>query len=86
MQSNVWLVAAIWMGLALVSTGLTFGTTSALFGLTNHVITKAQYTTLVTTVIGSAIVPTLIAQRLFQPALPGIERTEEDIEFLTQPS
>ncbi len=64
----------------LMSTGLTFGTISALFGLTNHVITQSQYTILVTTVIGSAIVPTVIAQRLFQPELPAIERTEEDVE------
>jgi Kef-type K+ transport system membrane component KefB len=54
----------------LMSTGLTFGTISALFGLTNHIITQAQYTVLVTTVIASAVVPTLIAQRFFQPALP----------------
>jgi Kef-type K+ transport system membrane component KefB len=54
----------------LMATGLTFGTISALFGLTNHIITQTQYTILVTTVIGSAVVPTLIAQRFFQPALP----------------
>lgn len=53
----------------LMATGLTFGTISALFGLTNHIITQAQYTILVTTVIGSAVVPTLIAQRFFQPRL-----------------
>jgi Kef-type K+ transport system membrane component KefB len=64
----------------LMSTGLTFGTISALFGLTNGVITQAQYTILVTTVIGSAVVPTLIAQRFFQPAVPTVETTEEDIE------
>ena len=64
----------------LMSTGLTFGTISALFGLTNHVITQAQYTVLVTTVIGSAVVPTVIAQRFFEPALPRIETTEEDVE------
>ncbi|MEI9988284.1 MAG: cation:proton antiporter [Aliidongia sp.] len=51
----------------LMSTGLTFGTISALFGLTNHIIDQSQYTILVTAVIGSAIVPTLIAQRWFQP-------------------
>jgi Kef-type K+ transport system membrane component KefB len=66
----------------LMSTGLTFGTISALFGLTNHIIDQRQYTVLVTTVIGSAIVPTLIAQQLFQPDLPKIETTEEDIEVL----
>jgi Kef-type K+ transport system membrane component KefB len=58
----------------LMSTGLTFGTISALFGLTNHIIDQRQYTILVTAVIGSAIVPTLIAQRWFQPsALPMVE-------------
>jgi Kef-type K+ transport system membrane component KefB len=51
----------------LMSTGLTFGTISALFGLTNHIITQTQYTILVTAVIGSAVVPTLIAQRFFAP-------------------
>ena len=51
----------------LMSTGLTFGSISALFGLTNHIIDQRQYTVLVTAVIGSAVVPTLIAQRWFQP-------------------
>jgi Kef-type K+ transport system membrane component KefB len=54
----------------MMSTGLTFGSISALFGLTNHIIDQQQYTILVTAVIGSAVVPTLIAQRWFQPALP----------------
>jgi Kef-type K+ transport system membrane component KefB len=57
----------------LMSTGLTFGTISALFGLTNHIIDQEQYTILVTAVIGSALVPTLIAQRWFQPAFKPIE-------------
>jgi Kef-type K+ transport system membrane component KefB len=51
----------------LMATGLTFGTISALFGLTNHLITQSQYTILVTVVIGSAVLPTLVAQRFFQP-------------------
>ena len=51
----------------LMSTGLTFGTISALFGLTNHIIDQQQYTILVTAVIGSAVLPTLIAQKWFQP-------------------
>ena len=58
----------------LMSTGLTFGSISALFGLTNHIIDQQQYTILVTAVIGSAVVPTLIAQRWFQPALPRSSR------------
>jgi Kef-type K+ transport system membrane component KefB len=57
----------------LMSTGLTFGSISALFGLTNHIIDQAQYTILVTAVIGSAVVPTLIAQRWFQPAFKPID-------------
>ena len=52
----------------LMSTGLTFGSISALFGLTNHIIDQEQYTILVTAVIGSAVVPTLIAQQWFMPA------------------
>jgi len=50
----------------LMNTGLTFGTISALFGLTNGLITQVQYTILVTVVIGSAVVPTLIAQSFFR--------------------
>jgi Kef-type K+ transport system membrane component KefB len=53
----------------LMSTGLTFGTISALFGLQNHIIDQAQYTVLVTVVILSAFVPTLIAQKFFQPTV-----------------
>jgi Kef-type K+ transport system membrane component KefB len=57
----------------LMSTGLTFGTISALFGLTNAIIDRGQYTVLVTAVIGSAIAPTLIAQRWFQPSFRSAE-------------
>jgi Kef-type K+ transport system membrane component KefB len=53
----------------LMSTGLTFGTISALFGYTNRIISQEQYTVLVTVVILSAIVPTMIAQKWFQPEL-----------------
>ena len=53
----------------LMATGLTFGTISALFGLQNKIIDQRQYTILVTVVILSAFVPTLIAQKFFQPTL-----------------
>jgi len=53
----------------LMATGLTFGTISALFGLNNHIIDQKQYTILVTVVILSAIIPTLIAQKFFQPEI-----------------
>ncbi len=58
----------------LMSTGLTFGTISALFGLTNKIIDQGQYTILVTAVIASAVVPTLIAQRWFQPHFKPLEQ------------
>jgi Kef-type K+ transport system membrane component KefB len=51
----------------LMSTGLTFGSISALYGFTNHIINQTQYTVLVTAVIGSALVPTFIAQTWFLP-------------------
>jgi len=52
----------------LMATGLTFGTISALFGFQNKIIDQRQYTILVTVVILSALVPTLFAQKLFQPS------------------
>ncbi len=51
----------------LMSTGLTFGTISALFGLSHEVIDQAQYSYLVAAVIASAVVPTLIANAFFLP-------------------
>jgi len=51
----------------LMSTGLTFGSISALFGLTHHIVTQQQYSYLIAAVVGSAIVPTLIANAFFLP-------------------
>ncbi len=51
----------------LMSTGLTFGTISALFGLTHGIINDNQYSFLVATVIASAVVPTLIANAFYMP-------------------
>jgi len=51
----------------MMSTGLTFGTISALFGLTNGIVDQSQYSALVAAVIGSAIVPTLVANIFFLP-------------------
>jgi glutathione-regulated potassium-efflux system ancillary protein KefC len=51
----------------LMSTGLTFGTISALYGLSNNIITQTQYSFLVATVIASAVIPTWIANRFFLP-------------------
>jgi Kef-type K+ transport system membrane component KefB len=51
----------------LMSTGLTFGTISALFGLSHRIVDQAQYSALVAAVIASAVVPTLIANAWFMP-------------------
>ena len=56
----------------LMATGLTFRTISALFGLQNHLIDQRQYSILVTVVILSAFVPTLIAQKFFQPSVDAM--------------
>jgi Kef-type K+ transport system membrane component KefB len=64
----------------LMSTGLTFGSISALFGLTNGIIDQTQYTILVTAVIASAIVPTLIAQTWFQPVFKPLTDERQGLE------
>lgn len=51
----------------LMSTGLTFGSISALFGLTRGIVDQSQYTLLILTVIASAVVPTLVANAFFLP-------------------
>ncbi len=64
----------------MMSTGLTFGTISALFGLGHGIIDAGQYSHLVAAVIGSAVIPTLIANAFFMPVhlrpseLPEVER------------
>jgi Kef-type K+ transport system membrane component KefB len=66
----------------LMSTGLTFGSISALFGLSHHIITQQQYSYLIAAVIGSAIVPTLIANAFF---LPRHLLKSADIEAVAEP-
>jgi len=51
----------------LMSTGLTFGTISALFGLSHGIIDQGQYSALVATVIASAVIPTVIANAFYLP-------------------
>ena len=60
----------------LMATGLTFGSISALYGLNHGLVTQAQYSELLTVVILSAVIPTLIAQRLFQPRQVNPEEEE----------
>lgn len=64
----------------MMSTGLTFGTISALFGLNHGVITDAQYSYLVATVIASAVIPTMVANEFFLPKhLLYLKRLEEQL-------
>lgn len=56
-----------WYYTLLMSTGLTFGTISALYGLSHDIVTQDQYSFLVAVVIASAVVPTLIAGAVFLP-------------------
>lgn len=69
----------------LMSTGLTFGTISSLYGLNAGIIDQTQFSVLVTVVIVSAVVPTAIAQRLFTPMEHVLSPEEvidiEDEEF-----
>jgi glutathione-regulated potassium-efflux system ancillary protein KefC len=51
----------------LMSTGLTFGTISSLFGLSHGIINQVQYSALVAAVIGSAVIPTVIANAFYLP-------------------
>ena len=57
----------------LMSTGLTFGTISSLYGLNAGILDRAQFSVLVTVVVASAVIPTVIAQRWFSPG-PALRR------------
>jgi Kef-type K+ transport system membrane component KefB len=73
-----------WYYTLMMSTGLTFGTISALFGLTHKIVTPQQYSFLVATVIASAVIPTMIANALFLPRhlLPRVPLAEGEIRQL----
>jgi Kef-type K+ transport system membrane component KefB len=57
-----------WYYTLLMSTGLTFGTISALFGLSHNIVSQTQYSYIVGVVIASAVIPTLIANKFFLPS------------------
>ena len=61
-----------WYTTMMMSTGLTFGSISALFGLTHGYLDRAQYSVLVTVVVLTALIPTLVAQLLFFPRVHGL--------------
>lgn len=65
----------------IMATGLTFGTIASLFGLSNGIIDRSQYSILVASIIGTAIIPALIANKFFLPRHllppPGPEQRQE---------
>ena len=69
----------------LMSTGLTFGTISALYGLNAGIIDRTQFSLLVTVVVLSAIVPTAIAQRWFSPDVEAEREAAADHQRAQQP-
>jgi Kef-type K+ transport system membrane component KefB len=64
----------------LMSTGLTFGTISSLYGLNAGIIDRTQFSLLIAVVVLSAIVPTAIAQRFYQPDAAD-ELTKDAVEM-----
>lgn len=70
----------------MMSTGLTFGTISSLFGLSHGIIDQAQYSALVAAVIGSAVFPTLVANAFFLPRhlLPDAESEKRSTPALPE--
>jgi Kef-type K+ transport system membrane component KefB len=62
----------------LMSTGLTFGTISALYGLSAGIIDGTQFSLLVTVVVASALIPTAVAQMFFHP-IGDLERRDEPV-------
>ncbi len=69
----------------MMSTGLTFGSISALFGYTNGIINQDQYTILVAAVVGSAVVPTMIAQAWFQPDISADDESSAEVVEAADP-
>jgi Kef-type K+ transport system membrane component KefB len=65
----------------LMSTGLTFGTISSLYGLNAGIIDKTQFSLLVTVVVLSAVVPTTIAERWFLPDAEREQRIDRRLAY-----
>lgn len=63
-----------------MSTGLTFGTISSLYGLNAGIIDRTQFSLLMSVVVGSAVIPTFIAHRWFSPS-----RARHDARMAPEP-
>jgi Kef-type K+ transport system membrane component KefB len=74
-----------WYYALMMSTGLTFGTISAMYGYNHGIVDQTQYSLLVAAVIASAVIPTMIANALFMPrhllsTIPAEDRLPEHWE------
>jgi Kef-type K+ transport system membrane component KefB len=67
----------------LMASGLTFGTICALFGLSHQIIDEQQYSTLVASIIATAVIPTLIANSYY---LPRHHLPKDNIQELSEVS
>jgi len=67
----------------LMASGLTFGTICALFGLSHQIIDEQQYSTLVASIIATAVIPTLIANSYY---LPKHHLPKDNIQELSEES
>jgi Kef-type K+ transport system membrane component KefB len=65
----------------LMSTGLTFGTISSLYGLNAGIIDQTQFSLLVSVVVLSAVVPTAIAERWFLPDAEREQRVDRRLAY-----
>lgn len=65
----------------LMSTGLTFGTISSLYGLNAGIVDETQFSLLVTVVVLSAVVPTAIAERWFLPDAERERRVDRRLAY-----
>lgn len=79
---------ARWYYTLMMSTGLTFGTISALYGYSHNIVSRNQYSFLVAVVIGSAVIPTMIANYAFLPQhlLPQKPMGDEELSQLEDAS
>lgn len=76
-----------WYYTLLMSTGLTFGSISALYGLTHGIVSQDQYSYLIAAIIASAVIPTVIANMAFLPShLLEAPVADEEISILDRVS
>jgi len=70
----------------LMSTGLTFGTITSLYGLNAGIIDRTKFSLLIAVVVLSAVVPTAVAQRFFHPQIEeGGERAGGQVPAVPVP-